>query len=186
MRKLVLFSSLFTVLLIIAGCSGVEQPAAPEEAPPPPQPLEAVAVLEPTQGSSVQGTVTFQQMEEGIHVSARVTGLTPGKPGFHIHEKGDCSAPDGTSAGGHFNPTGADHAGPESAMQHAGDLGNLEANADGVADYHAMLSYITLEEGSPNYIVGLGVIVHEQEDDLMSQPTGAAGARLACGVIKLR
>jgi len=138
--------------------------------------------LQPTEGNAVAGWVTFETMSNHVHVKAEVTGLSPGKHGFHIHEKGDCSAPDGTSAGGHFNPEGMDHAGPDAPKRHHGDLGNLEADATGVAHYERM--DFTLQLDGPNSILGKGVIVHANEDDLATQPTGAAGARLACGVIQ--
>ena len=94
----------------------------------------AVAVLRPTQGNTVEGKATFTTTDTGTRVRVHLTGLTPGKHAFHIHEKGDCSAPDGASAGGHFNPSGEPHAAPTDAHRHTGDLGNLEANKDGVAD----------------------------------------------------
>ena len=93
----------------------------------------ATASLAPTKGNQAAGNVTFIQKGEKVVVDARITGLTPGLHGFHIHEKGDCTAPDAVSAGGHFNPGKAPHAGPNDAQRHAGDFGNLSANADGVA-----------------------------------------------------
>jgi Cu-Zn family superoxide dismutase len=144
-------------------------------------PTKAVAVLQPTKDSKVAGSVSFAKAEGGVRVSAHVTGLTPGKHGFHIHEFGDCSAPDAASAGGHFNPSGSPHAAPSDAARHTGDMGNLEANAEGAAE----LEYVDAKaafEGD-NSILGRGVIVHASPDDLKTQPTGAAGARLACGVI---
>lgn len=186
MKKVLALMIMLAAFGLIA-CSATEtatEPAATEA--PAPQMAKAIAKLSPTEGNQVEGTVIFEAMEGGIHVSAKVTGLTPGNHGFHIHENGDCSAPDGTSAGGHFNPAGVDHGGPDGEPHHAGDMGNLEADEDGVAEYHAMLSGISLEETNPAYIVGRGVIVHASEDDLQSQPTGAAGARLACGVIELQ
>jgi Cu-Zn family superoxide dismutase len=142
---------------------------------------KAVAYLNPTQGNKVQGTVWFTRERDGIRVQAEITGLTPGKHGFHIHEKGDCSAPDATSAGGHFNPTGTPHSGPDSEARHAGDFGNVEADSKGVAKYSRLDKHITFD--GPNSILGRGVIVHANPDDLSSQPAGNAGARVACGVI---
>jgi Cu-Zn family superoxide dismutase len=141
----------------------------------------AVAVLKPTQGNNVSGTVTFVQKEGHILVSARVTGLTPGKHGFHIHQYGDCSDPKGKSAGGHFNPAGHQHGGPASAKRHVGDLGNLTADQNGSAAKEFKDSVLKLS--GPHSILGRGVIVHAKADDLKSQPTGAAGARVACGVV---
>ena len=142
---------------------------------------KAVAVLSPTQGSSVSGKVVFTKAEGGVKVSVSVTGLKEGSHGFHIHEFGDCSAPDGTSAGGHFNPAGEPHAGPKDAHRHAGDLGNIEANKDGAATLEYVDAGASFE--GPNGILGRGVIVHEKADDLKTQPTGNAGGRQACGVI---
>lgn len=162
--------------------SSESQPIAASEQSP--AVTEAVAQLKPTEGNTVSGEVTFKQTDSGVQVIAHVTGLTPGKHGFHIHEKGDCSAPDGSSAGGHFNPTGTDHGAPTADVHHVGDLGNLDAGEDGVATYDQTYDFLSLKEGDPNCILGLGVIVHAEPDDLVSQPTGAAGARVACGVIE--
>jgi Cu-Zn family superoxide dismutase len=137
--------------------------------------------LQPTAGNTVSGWVTFESMGDHVHVKAEVEGLAPGRHGFHVHEKGDCSSGDGKSAGGHFNPAGVAHAGPDAATRHAGDLGNLEANEEGVASYDRMDFAIRLS--GDESILGKAVIVHAEEDDLTTQPTGAAGARLACGVI---
>jgi len=145
------------------------------------EPAKAVAVLHPTQGNTANGTVYFYQTGQGVRVVADVTGLTPGLHGFHIHQFGDCSALDGTSAGGHFNPTAEPHAGPDAAHRHAGDLGNLNADSTGSAHYDTVVSHIQIS--GPNSILGRGLIVHAQPDDLTSQPTGNAGARLACGAI---
>lgn len=142
---------------------------------------EAVAVMHPTQGNSVQGVVTFTKVDNGIRIVADISGLTPGKHGFHIHEFGDCRAADGTSAGGHFNPHNAPHAGPNASSRHVGDLGNLEADQNGNAHYDRVDQVVTFS--GENNIIGRGVIIHAGEDDLTSQPTGAAGPRVACGVI---
>ena len=142
---------------------------------------KAVAALSPTKGSHVSGTVTFTPVTGGVRIVADVTGLTPGEHGFHIHEFGDCSAPDATSAGGHFNPHHTQHGAPDAAVRHAGDFGNLEADASGKANYERVDTTISLD--GADSIVGHGVIVHEKVDDLKTQPTGNAGARVACGVI---
>jgi Cu-Zn family superoxide dismutase len=142
---------------------------------------KAIAVLHPASASQVTGTVTFTSMSDGVQVVADVTGLAPGKHGFHIHEFGDCSAADATSAGGHFNPTHKQHGGPDSAEHHVGDLGNLEADASGKA--HLEWKDKSMKLTGDNSILGHAVIVHENEDDLKSQPVGNAGGRLACGVI---
>jgi len=119
---------------------------------------------------------------EQVLVEARISGLTPGLHGFHVHERGNCTAPDGSSAGPHFNPHSGAHGGPESSSRHAGDLGNIEAGANGVAVYRAEVRGISLGTGVDS-IIGRSVIVHEKPDDLSSQPAGNSGARLACGLI---
>ena len=141
----------------------------------------AVAVLHPTEGNRASGTVVFTQVGDKVRIVGTVEGLTPGKHGFHIHEWGDCSAPDGTSAGGHYNPDQNPHAGPDQMKRHVGDLGNLDANPMGEADYERADGVVTLN--GPHSIIGHAVIVHAGEDDLTSQPTGNAGSRVACGVI---
>lgn len=144
-------------------------------------PTKAVALIHPTQNSTVEGQATFTKAEHGVAVSVHLAGLTPGPHGFHIHEFGDCSAADGTSAGGHFNPTGEPHAGPMDAKRHTGDLGNIEAGQDGVAKLEYVDPRASFE--GENSVLGRGVIVHAKADDLKTQPTGDAGGRVACGVI---
>ena len=145
--------------------------------------FSAVCILHPTEGNEVTGIVTFTKTDGGIKIVANFEGLTPGKHGFHIHEYGDCSRLDGKSAGGHFNPDGKPHGAPNSEERHVGDLGNLLANEKGKAYYEIIDSYISFS--GPHSIIGRAIIVHAGEDDLTSQPTGNAGARLACGVIGL-
>jgi Cu-Zn family superoxide dismutase len=141
----------------------------------------AMCVVHPTQGNSVTGTVTFTKVDGGVKVVADLQGLTPGKHGIHIHECGDCSAADGTSAGGHFNPMGMNHGAPMDAMRHEGDMGNILADATGKAHLEYVDKDIAFE--GVTSIIGRSVIVHKNEDDLKTQPTGNAGARVACGVI---
>lgn len=137
------------------------------------------AVVNPIAESGVMGMVTFSESEGGgVEITAELTGLEEGKHGFHIHQYGDCSASDGTSAGGHFNPLEKDHSNPEAMNRHMGDMGNIMANSEGKAE----LNYVdkTINIGM---IIGRGIIVHAGEDDLSSQPSGAAGSRIACGVV---
>lgn len=141
---------------------------------------KAVAVLFPTKDKDVKGRVTFTPDGKGIHVHAEISGLTPGEHGFHIHEFGVWSE-DGLASGGHFNPSKAPHASPESPKRHVGDLGNITANANGNATYD--LDDATLSFHGPHSIIGRGLVVHEKVDDLKTQPTGNAGGRLAVGVI---
>jgi Cu-Zn family superoxide dismutase len=142
----------------------------------------AEALLAPTKGNNASGGMTFAQQGDKVMVNGQFSGLTPGAHGFHIHEKGDCSAPDGTSAGGHFNPFGKPHGDPAKAAHHAGDLPMLIAGADGSARFTALMDGISLRS-SPDSILGRSVIIHAQPDDFTTQPTGNSGARVACGVI---
>lgn len=146
------------------------------------QVTELIAVIVPTSGSQLKGTVTFTKVEGGVEVIAKVSGLNPNSEhGFHIHELGNVAAADGTSTGGHYNPEGHDHGMPHADMKHAGDFGNLKANADGVAELKIVSNLITLA-GPKNAIIGRGVVIHAKQDD-GSQPTGNAGARIGVGVI---
>jgi Cu-Zn family superoxide dismutase len=145
------------------------------------EPTKAIAVLHPTKDSNVEGIVTFTKSGDETKIVADITGLTPGKHGFHIHEFGDCSSPDGKAAGGHFNPTNNPHAGHDVAQRHEGDMGNVEADSSGKA--HLELTDNMMMMSGEKSIIGRGVIVHEKADDLKSQPTGDAGGRVACGVI---
>jgi Cu-Zn family superoxide dismutase len=167
-------TSLLVSLGVLLG-AGLVASAAPAPV------AKAAAVLTPLGGSGVSGVVTFTKVADGVKVEARISGLTPGAHGFHIHEFGDCSAPDGTSTGGHFNPTGAPHAGPNDMPRHAGDMGNVTAGEDGVATFEYVDDQIAFE--GPHGILGRGLIVHAKADDLKTQPTGNAGGRVACGVI---
>jgi Cu-Zn family superoxide dismutase len=150
----------------------------------PVEPLRATAKLEPTKGSKTFGEATFEQVGDKVHVVVYVQGLKPGQEhGLHIHEVGDCSSGDGMSAKGHFNPYGKPHARHDSRERHAGDLPSLKAAKNGRAKVDAMLDIITVGPG-PASIVGRGLIVHADPDDYKTQPTGNAGARIACGVIR--
>src|SRR5271157_593912 len=124
----------------------------------------ATATLVPTAGNTATGTVSFVQKGDRVSVTAKVSGLTPGGHGFHIHEKGDCSAPDGMSAGGHFNPTGKSHGDPATPDHHAGDMPMLQADASGNAILTADLDVIRIGGGATD-IVGKSVIVHKDADD---------------------
>jgi Cu-Zn family superoxide dismutase len=141
---------------------------------------KAAATLEPKSGSQVTGTVTFTKTGDEVHVVADFQNLKPGKHGFHIHEKGDCSAADAMSAGPHFNPTHQHHDGTTGTKRHVGDFGNVEADASGKGHLEWKGK---LDLSGPNSIIGKSVIVHEKEDDLKTDPAGNSGARFACGVI---
>jgi len=179
-RKKLFFSWLVaaSILLLSQACNYNPKEAVTMEVNPI---NKAVCVLHPTEGNNVKGVVTFTHTNTGIKIVADVEGLTEGKHGFHIHQYGDCSNPDGTSAGGHFNPDNKKHGAPTDTERHVGDFGNLVADADGRAHYERIDNVITFS--GEHSIIGRGIIVHGGEDDLTSQPTGAAGARVACGVI---
>src|SRR6201993_1797172 len=166
------------IFLLAPGFSAQSQTPAEKPAAP----LKAVAVLHPTAGSKVSGTVTFTEEADGVKVRAEITGLTPGNHGFHVHEFGDCSAADASSAGAHFNPTNQPHAGPDAAARHEGDMGNIEADASGNAKLDYVDHQISLTNDAKSAI-GRSVVVHAKPDDLKTQPSGDSGARIACGVI---
>lgn len=143
----------------------------------------AVADLQPTKGNSTAGTLTFTQAGDKVRLAGDVRGLKPDQEhGFHIHEAGDCSSGDGMSAKGHFNPQAKQHAHPSTSERHAGDMLALKADSYGNAHVDTTLDIITVSPG-PTSIVGRGLIVHASPDDYKTQPTGNAGARLACAVI---
>lgn len=143
---------------------------------------QAVAVLHATSGQKAHGVVRFTQSGDTVHIVAELSGLNPGQQhAMHIHEFGDCSAPDATSAGGHYNPEGHPHALPAEDVRHAGDLGNVQADAQGKARYEIQVKNITVA-GTKNPVIGRSVIVHAKPDD-GGQPVGNAGGRIACGVI---
>ena len=144
----------------------------------------ATANLQPTKGNKTAGTIKFTQSGDKVRVAGEVTGLRPNQEhGFHIHEAGDCGSGDGMSTKGHYNPQGKPHGQPTSANRHAGDMPALKADANGNAKVDATLDIITVSPG-PTSVVGKGLIVHAQPDDYKTQPTGNAGARIACAVIQ--
>jgi len=152
----------------------------------------AVAEIAPAGAASTQpswgkpaGAITFTQMDDKVHVTGEITGLAPGKHGIHIHEKGDLSAPDLMSTGGHYNPDKHIHGGPSTSSVHAGDLGNLTADSSGKATIDLTVDDISI--GGKNDILGKPVIIHAKEDDFKTQkPPGNAGARIAGGIIKMK
>jgi Cu-Zn family superoxide dismutase len=168
-----LIAAALTGALVGAGCQSASAPGR-----------HAIAILSPTAGNNVKGVVHFHETPKGIHVTGTFSGLTPGEHGFHIHDKGDCSAPDATSAGGHFNPANMKHGAPGDAERHAGDFGNITADAAGNAKFDTTDNHISFD--GANSIISRGVIVHAKPDDLKTQtPPGAAGPRVACGNIQL-
>ncbi len=147
---------------------------------------QAIAVLASASASRVSGSVTLVPMGKGLHLTGEVGGLPANSThAFHIHEKGDCSAADASSAGPHFNPFNAAHGKAGSGAHHAGDMNNLTADAEGVAKINVHLEGVTLGGGAVNDVSGRALIVHAAADDYASQPAGNAGARVACGIIKV-
>ena len=177
-------SMLTTALVLVTACGGREEiaPAEPVEPQAPRGPV-ASTQLSPRAGESSTGQVRFLETEDGATIVATVEGAAPGLHGLHLHESGDCGGADFTSAGGHFNPTVVPHGGPGDAIRHAGDFGNIEVGEDGTGRLELDTEMLTVSSG-PSSVVGHAVILHELEDDLLSQPSGAVGSRLACGVVR--
>jgi Cu-Zn family superoxide dismutase len=170
MKKLVLLSLL---VLVAAACASMGSKPA------------AVATLAPTGGQTAAGTVRLTQMADGsVDVQVDLTGVPAGVHGFHIHEKGDCGD-NGNAAGGHFNPAATAHGAPDAPPHHAGDFGNVTANDAGEVHTRFTTRSVTVEAGA-NSAIGHAIILHANPDDLMTQPTGNAGARIACGVVTLQ
>jgi superoxide dismutase, Cu-Zn family len=168
MKKLTLLS----IVVLTAAC------AHSKPAP------SAMAMLTPISGSTAKGTVHFTELgDHTVDVSVDLTGVPPGVHGFHIHDKGSC-ADNGNGAGGHFNPMNMPHAAPDAQSHHAGDFGNVTADANGEVHTKFNTQSVTVHEGMTS-VVGHAVILHGNPDDLTTQPTGNAGPRIACGVVTL-
>lgn len=167
MKKLVVLA---VSVLVLAACASMRP--------------TATATLAPTSGQTAQGTVRFVQLPDGaVEVSVDLSGVPPGVHGFHVHDKGDCGD-NGNAAGGHFNPTGAAHGAPAAGPHHAGDFGNVTADASGRVQTRFTTRAVSVEPGT-NSAVGHAVILHANPDDLTTQPTGNAGGRIACGVVQM-
>lgn len=143
---------------------------------------KAVAKVSPTTGNQVTGLVTFEVTDKGVLIIADFEGLKPGAHGFHVHEKGDCSAHDASSAGGHFNPTNKKHGGPDDPDRHVGDFGNVVADVTGKAHYERVDTLVKLD--GPESIIDKSIVIHADPDDFTSQPSGNSGARIGCGLIQ--
>ena len=141
------------------------------------------ASIEGRSGSTLTGTATFTQVGGAVHIVVDVNNAPEGVHAVHLHEKGDCSAPDGSSAGGHFNPTHMPHGSPEGPNHHAGDFGNMTVGADGHGHLELDSRTLTIAAGEMS-VVGHAVVVHANPDDFATQPTGNAGGRIGCGVVK--
>jgi Cu-Zn family superoxide dismutase len=143
----------------------------------------ASATIESRSGSTLGGTATFTEQKGGVLVEIVVHRAPPGWHAVHVHEKGDCSAADASSAGGHFNPASKSHGSPHAPEHHAGDLGNLWVDAQGEGHHVLLMPDLTVQDG-PSSVRGRAIIVHTGVDDLVTQPTGNAGGRIGCGVIQ--
>jgi Cu-Zn family superoxide dismutase len=175
-----LFASLSVA---VVACGGSKKEAAGPSGPTPG--TEGVAVLEPRSGSAVTGEARFVDTGTGVEVSVNVAGATPGKHGVHVHEIGDCIAPDATSAGEHFNPGSHQHGAPGGADHHIGDFGNLEVGEDGTGTLTLVIEGATLAPGHKSF-ADRALVIHAQEDDFQTQPSGNSGDRIACGVIRVQ
>lgn len=194
-----------SVAILLAACGDRSAPDSPTETTPPPpaatdpappvadetptagdgQPLGATAELKATQGNGVSGTLMLQPSGPGVQITGTISGLTPGSThGFHIHENGDCSAPDASSAGEHYNPSGQAHGDPATANRHLGDMPNIKADDQGAAQLTANIGGVSLRTSEPNDIVGRSIVIHEKADDYKTQPSGNSGKRIACAIIK--
>lgn len=192
-------------LLVLAACGErAETPTVPPEPPgtvdpmtsPPPANetptttaaeagVGATAELKATEGNGVSGTLMLASEGPGVRITGSIAGLAPSSThGFHVHENGDCSAPDASSAGDHYNPTGQPHGDPAGTAHHVGDMPNVTANAEGTAELDVVVDGLSLRTGQPNDILGRAIVVHEKADDYKSQPSGDSGNRLACAIIK--
>ena len=169
-----------------AEASAAAEPSAAEE-----QPAESASAgptvvevpIEAKSGSKLQGTARFTEQDNAVKVELKVSGLKPGDRATHVHEKGDCSAPDAKSAGDHFNPDKHPHARPPEGPRHLGDLGNISIAKDGTGSLEIVVEGANLKAGDPHSFLDRALIVHEKKDD-GGQPTGNAGGRIGCAVIK--
>ena len=186
-KRLGAFRTKATLLLLLVcvssalvSCGTIQEilvPAMPSQ--------QAIAILGSASGSDLTGTATFTQNGETITLAVEIQSVSPGLHAVHIHEKGDCSAPDGTSAGGHWNPTNVAHGKWGVGEFHLGDIGNITVGEDGTGRIELTTNLWEMGTGSDLDIVGKGIIVHAGADDFTSQPSGAAGARIGCGAIQL-
>lgn len=173
MKKI--FLSLALIIAVVIGCKTSSDSSDSKK---------LNIVFESKSNSNVTGTATFVEKNGAVTFVATLAGLTPGVHAIHIHEKSDCTAADGSSAGGHWNPTFKKHGKLGEGEAHKGDIGNFTADEKG----NGTISFTTTEWGigaddQTKNILGKGLIVHQGADDFVSQPAGNAGARVACSAI---
>lgn len=196
--------SLVAFALLLAACGRNEDAKPVTDAPAPAGDSPAIATataptataettstagvqLSPTQGNTANGGLKITAAGTGVQISGMVQGLKPaGEFGFHFHENGDCSAPDATSAGEHFNPTSQDHGNPQTPPHHAGDMLNVKSDAQGVAEVSLDNPEVSLQSGQTNDILGKALVMHAKPDDYKTQPSGNSGDRIACGVVAVQ
>ena len=174
------------VFALLGGCSSAPpaHPVAPAAVAVVPAVQRAEAALASASGSLVSGRVVLLPAVQGVRITGTIGGLSPGVSyGFRMHERGDCSAVDASSAGGYFNPTSAPHGRAGAGADHPGELDNLVADGEGVVQLDRVLLGASLGGGSNN-VLGKALVVHANPDGYRTQPAGNAGVRLACGVIK--
>jgi len=169
--------------LLLYGCTTAKSSSS--AAAPPPAGSTAAATIEARSGSTVTGTATFTQHGDVVHVIVEVSNAPQGVHAVHLHEKGDCSAPDAASAGGHFNPTGMAHGSPDAPAHHAGDFGNMTVGEDGHGKLELDSTMLTVAPGDRS-VVGRAIVVHAKADDMTTQPSGNAGERIGCGVVSAK
>ena len=173
---------LIGISLALTSCERIQQQAGLLSTP---SGKQAIATIAPTSGNSVTGTAIFTQNGDQITLTIEIQNASPGIHAVHIHENGDCSSPDGKSAGGHWNPTGVAHGKWGEGEFHLGDIGNITVGEDGTGSIELTTDLWEIGTGSDVDVVGKGIIVHADADDFTSQPSGNAGARIGCGVIVL-
>ena len=178
-RQALMLTPLIAVTIAFLSCDAI-QDLGTFLSPPSEQ---AHAAIGSTSGSNVTGTAVFEQIGDAISLPIEIQNAEPGLRAVHIHEYGDCSAPDGTSAGGHWNPTNTAHGKWGEGEFHLGDIGNIMVGDDGTGKIELATDLWEIGTGSIRDVVGKGIIVHAGADDFTSQPSGAAGARIGCGVI---
>lgn len=201
-------ASLVAIALLLAACGRKEDSSPLTDAPAPAGDSPSVATttdptpstttsaeatagaavqLSPTPGNTANGGLKLTAAGTGVKLSGMLQGLKPDTEfGFHFHEKGDCSAPDATSAGEHFNPTSQDHGKPQAQPHHAGDMLNVKSDAQGVAEVSVDNPDVSLQTGQPNDIIGKALVLHARPDDYKTQPAGDSGDRIACGVVAIQ
>jgi Cu-Zn family superoxide dismutase len=164
------------------GIDNREGSAAPETPRPGAAPTSSgKATLEGRSGNAMTGQAVFTPApDRGVVLVVDVQGAPPGLHAIHLHEIGDCSAPDAASAGDHYNPTGHKHGDPKATEHHAGDFGNLEVVADGTGHLEIQLPDLTIEQ-----VRDRALVIHARPDDMSTQPSGNSGDRIGCGVVSV-